>query len=614
MSHLLDLPLRAARRWVGLPDGTGELVPAALRPRLALSVVASLVMSLLDLAGVLALVPMMQFISGSPRDEGALGMVSRVVGEPSDQALAAWLAGLVVGAFVLKNLLAILLRWWQMRFMASYGAELSTRMVHDLMAGPYHRHLTQNSADKAWIADSGVQLAYTAGIGAGLSLVSEGLTIAVVFVALLVVSPWATLIAILYFGTGAGLLYRGLRARSKKLGDALLVASQTTNRTLLEAVGAVKEIKLRRAQDKFLRDYREARTTTARVGAAQQVVAELPKYLLEILMVLGIGLMAVVVTATSPEGDRLVILGVFAAASTKIVPAFVRLIGALNSLSFANGAMRVLIQERRETLDLANELDDVVRTDQIPTGDIVVSHLGFAYPSAPAVRVVDDLSLTIRRGESVALVGGSGAGKSTLVDLILGLHRPVAGSVTVGGLDIWDNLPAWQAQLAVVPQDVFLLDATLGANITFDLEMDADKLRVALDRAQLTDLVDGLDGGIDSLVGQRGMRLSGGQRQRIGIARALYREPDVLILDEATSALDNETEFRLSETIRSLHGSMTMIIVAHRLSTVKHCDKLAFMKDGQVAAEGTFAEVASANAEFANLVRLGSLDAHSELA
>lgn len=596
---------------MGLPEGTGELVPRELRPKLALSVGASLVMSLLDLVGVLALVPLMQFISGSSRDQGALGKISSLTGEPSDQVLAAWLAGSVVLAFVLKDLLAIVLRWWQMRFMAAYGADMSIRMMRDLMAGPYHRHLTQNSADKAWIADSGVQLAYTSGIGAGLALVSELLTIAVVFVALLVVSPWATVIAIAYFAIGAGLLYRFLRTRSRHLGESLLTASQTTNRTLLEAVGAVKEIKLRRAYDHFLTDYRVARSTTARVGASQQVVAELPKYLLEILMVLGIGLMAVVVTATSPEQDRLVILGVFAAGSTKLVPAFVRLLGALNSLNFAHGAMSVLIQDRRETVDLSRELNDVVRTDQVPHGDIQVSHLGFAYRSAPDVPVIRDLTLAIDHGTSVALVGGSGAGKSTLVDLILGLHRPSSGEVNVGGVDIWDNLPAWQRQLAVVPQDVFLLDATLGENITFDLEMDPERLRVALDRAQLTDLVNSLEGGIDSLVGQRGMRLSGGQRQRIGIARALYREPDVLVLDEATSALDNETEFRLSETIRSLHGSMTMIIVAHRLSTVKHCDKLVFMDNGQVAAEGTFSEVAESNAEFANLVRLGSLDAHT---
>ena len=584
-------------------------MPRELRPKLAMSVAASLAMSILDLAGVLTLVPLMQFITGAQKDSGALGTISELLGDPSDEVLATWLAGTVVLAFVLKDLLAIVLRWWQLRFMATFGADMSIRMMRDLMAGPYHRHLTQNSADKAWIADSGVQLAYTSGIGAGLALISEVLTISVVFVALLVVSPWATLIALAYFAIGAGLLYRALRAKSRSLGEALLVASQTTNRTLLEAVGAVKEIKLRRAYEHFLSDYRAARTTTAKVGAMQQVVAELPKYLLEILMVLGIGLMAVVVTATSPQEERLVILAVFAAGSTKLVPALVRLLGALNSLNFAHGAMSVLIHDRRETADLALELNDVVRTDETPSGDIVVSHVEFAYRSAPEVSVLSDLSLTIGNGLSVALVGGSGAGKSTLVDLILGLHRPLAGQVAVGGVDIWDNLPAWQAQLAVVPQDVFLLDATLGENITFDLEMDPDRLHLALERAQLMDLVAILDEGIDARVGQRGMRLSGGQRQRIGIARALYRDPSVLVLDEATSALDNQTESRLSETIQSLHGSMTMIIVAHRLSTVRYCDKLAFLEAGRVAAEGTFDEVAASNAQFANLVRLGSLGA-----
>ena len=217
------------------------------------------------------------------------------------------------------------------------------------------------------------------------------------------------------------------------------------------------------------------------------------------------------------------------------------------------------------------------------------------------------MTLDIRHGQSVALVGTSGAGKSTLVDLLLGLHDPTGGTVTAGGVDIRDNLPAWQRQLAVVPQDVVLLDASLATNIAFELDVDPIRLDDVVRRAQLADLIASLPEGLDTQVGERGARLSGGQRQRLGIARALYRQPSVLFLDEATSALDNETERRLTDTIRELQGTMTIVIVAHRLSTVRHCDQLIFMSDGAVASVGTFDQVAATNSEFAHLVDLGSL-------
>ena len=216
------------------------------------------------------------------------------------------------------------------------------------------------------------------------------------------------------------------------------------------------------------------------------------------------------------------------------------------------------------------------------------------------------VDLDITSGSTVAMVGSSGAGKSTFVDILLGLHRPTAGSVTAGGISVFDNLPAWQRQLAVVPQDVTLLDESLRANIAFDEELDDARMAEAVERAQLGDLVRALPQGLDTEIGERGVRLSGGQRQRIGIARALYRRPSLLVLDEATSALDNETERRLTETIESLNGTMTMVIVAHRLSTVRHADQLIFMSEGTVATVGTFEEVAAENDEFAHLWRWAS--------
>jgi ABC-type multidrug transport system fused ATPase/permease subunit len=209
------------------------------------------------------------------------------------------------------------------------------------------------------------------------------------------------------------------------------------------------------------------------------------------------------------------------------------------------------------------------------------------------------------------LVGGSGAGKTTLLDVILGLHDPREGRVTVDGVDIAGIKRRWQANIAYVPQDVYLLDATLAENIAFDQakgDIDPAQLQSAIEQAQLEELVGQLPSGVDTPIGEKGSRLSGGQRQRVGIARALYRQPELLVLDEATSALDNETEHRINETIRALRGDITVLVVAHRLSTVRHADQVVFMKDGRVQCVGTFDEVRRQNPEFERLASLGSLE------
>ena len=225
--------------------------------------------------------------------------------------------------------------------------------------------------------------------------------------------------------------------------------------------------------------------------------------------------------------------------------------------------------------------------------------------------VVRGIDLDLPAGTSTALVGVSGAGKSTLVDLVLGLHTPRSGSISVDGSDIRTRMVSWQRSIGLVPQDVYLLDDTLRANIAFGEapdKVDEERLRQAVSRAQLDPLVAQLSHGLDTYAGERGVRISGGQRQRIGIARALYGRPSVLILDEATSALDNETERRVTEIIDSLRGSLTIIVVAHRLSTVRDCDQVVFLDQGTVEAAGSFEDVRRASDTFAHLVRLGRLE------
>nr|WP_276548702.1 ATP-binding cassette domain-containing protein [Brachybacterium muris] len=238
-----------------------------------------------------------------------------------------------------------------------------------------------------------------------------------------------------------------------------------------------------------------------------------------------------------------------------------------------------------------------------------IEDVHYRYPGAEH-EVLRGIDLDIPAGSSVAFVGSSGAGKTTLVDLVLGLLSPTSGSVRVDGKDIAEGIDSWQSICGVVAQDVFIAEDTVRKNVLFDVpveEADEQRLRQAVKMAQLEDVVEALPGGLDGDVGDWGSRLSGGQRQRLGIARALYRSPRLLVLDEATSALDNETERRVTETVNALHGDMTVIVVAHRLSTVKNVDTVVYMEDGRVAGTGTFDELRLSNAGFAYLVELGDL-------
>ena len=560
----------------------------------------------MDTVGVVAIVPLMQYLTGISRNSGALGVVERILGHPNDKVLVGAIAGTIILTFLVKDILAIFVRRWQLRMMARQEISVSSRLLEGYLVGPYAWQLAKNTGDKLWTVDHAVAIGFSGGFSAALGAMTEVFTITLIFGALVVVSPTVTLAAVAYLGTASFLVFRVIRLRVAAAGERSVAAAREQSMSLLQAFGAVKEIKLRRAEKSFVTRYETARRQGAEAGATGALLNELPKYLLEIVFIVGVGLLSIGLELAHTSQHGLVLLGLFLAAGTRVLPSAVRLMSSLNGIRFSRAPLAHLVQENRMHDAARLENGSSVVTQRIPHGDLVCRDVSFAYESRPSHLVLRDVELTIQQGRTFAVVGSSGAGKSTLVDCLLGLHHP-AGEIMAGGISIFDNLPGWQQQLAVVPQEVYLLDDSLTRNIAFTDEVDDDRMQEVVERAQLSDLVESLPDGLHTEVGERGARLSGGQRQRIGIARALYRRPKYLFLDEATSALDNETERRLAETIAGLGGSMTIVIVAHRLSTVRHSDQLVFMSGGRVVSIGTFDEVAAQNAEFAHLVRLGSL-------
>jgi ATP-binding cassette, subfamily B, bacterial PglK len=592
-------------------SGIGLFFSAATRRRFYLAMVGSVFAALADAAGVLLILPLIQLITGEPQDEGLLGVLSGIFGDPPQRELAVYLAALTFGAFLTKGVLTIAFRWWVLGFVVRQEAATSIRLLRHYLAAPYGLHVRRGSPELLRTMNDAVGGAYAQVVVGSINIVAEALTIVAVSAALLVLMPLPALILLAYFAVAGLVFYRLVRPTATRAGEKLVSSSLRNYRAAMHALGGIKEIKIRHTSRYFLDNYSAGQQMYAESKRVAIFLGELPKYVFELVFIVGIGLMTVYVFATSPSGQAVAALALVAAAGFRIMPGAVRLIGALHVVRLGGAAFDLVRADlmAAEKTEAAQPTEPVSPPQLEVTGSITVEEVGFCYPDR-AEAALADISVDIPVGSAVALVGASGAGKSTLVDVILGLQTPTTGRVCVDGRDIRELLPAWQQSLGLVPQDVYLLDDTLRANIAFGQrpeDIDEERLAASVARAQLQELVAELPEGLETSVGERGMRLSGGQRQRIGIARALYPEPTLLILDEATSALDNETERRISQTITDLHGDITILIVAHRLSTVRSCDQIVFMKAGRVAATGTFASLQAKNADFATLVHLGSL-------
>jgi ATP-binding cassette, subfamily B, bacterial PglK len=592
-------------------SGIGLFFSAATRRRFYLAMVGSVFAALADAAGVLLILPLIQLITGEPQDEGLLGVLSGIFGDPPQRELAVYLAALTFGAFLTKGVLTIAFRWWVLGFVVRQEAATSIRLLRHYLAAPYGLHVRRGSPELLRTMNDAVGGAYAQVVVGSINIVAEALTIVAVSAALLVLMPLPALILLAYFAVAGLVFYRLVRPTATRAGEKLVSSSLRNYRAAMHALGGIKEIKIRHTSRYFLDNYSAGQQMYAESKRVAIFLGELPKYVFELVFIVGIGLMTVYVFATSPSGQAVAALALVAAAGFRIMPGAVRLIGALHVVRLGGAAFDLVRADlvAAEKTEAAQPTEPASPPQLEVTGSITVEEVGFCYPDR-AEAALADISVDIPVGSAVALVGASGAGKSTLVDVILGLQTPTTGRVCVDGRDIRELLPAWQQSLGLVPQDVYLLDDTLRANIAFGQrpeDIDEERLAASVARAQLQELVAELPEGLETSVGERGMRLSGGQRQRIGIARALYPEPTLLILDEATSALDNETERRISQTITDLHGDITILIVAHRLSTVRSCDQIVFMKAGRVAATGTFASLQAKNADFATLVHLGSL-------
>lgn len=595
-----------AKVWEGLK----LLLGPGARLRLFMIFAGSLAVSFLEVLGLLTIIPLVQLISSTDDSTGLLGSIESFFDYPSRSRLSIILASMVMGAFIAKAVFVVLFRWWASGYVFGQEARTGAELLERYMHAPYWLHLERNSAEFLRTLGDSTNQAYSGFVMASINFGTEAVVALVIVTVLVAVQPLAALAVALYFVV-AGYLYMKLIAkRSTEAGRVLSEQSMRSIKTANQALGSVKEVKIRNRQSYFVDQYAQARREMAGAKRLAGFLTELPKYVLEVIFITGVGLLSLTVVARSTSKDVLGLLALFVAAGFRLLPSLVKMMSSYTATRTGRVGFNLVVADILAFPDIPAAGRPEFNPRSLPLDralDVEGIYFSYAENLPP---VLSDVSFSVAAGESIGIVGASGAGKSTLVDLLLGLHLPDSGRITADGVDITTNMPGWQAKIGLVPQDVYILDDSLMANIAFgvpDEEVDQEALERVIRQAQLTQFVDSLPDGINSWVGERGLRISGGQRQRIGVARSLYSQPSLLILDEATSALDNETEMRISETIQALHGSLTMVVVAHRLSTIRKCDRILYLESGTVRGIGTFDELVSSDPDFANLARLGTV-------
>jgi len=552
--------------------------------------------SVLDTMSIGFIVPALIVMTDAnlAKDHPGLRPIMVSLGNPSQAQLVTMGMVAMVGLYLVKTCWLSMVAWKQSKYMFGVLVSMSHRLYVGYLRQPWTFHLQHNSAEliRNIISEAG-NFALT-GIGSGLQLATEFLVILGIAIMLFVIEPVGSSFVIGTLALAGWIFQRVTRRYVYSWGATRQYHDSFRLQHLIQGLSGAKDVKLLGREHGFFAEFSRHNSGSAAVAQYQNFLLQLPRLLLELLAVIGFALLVVVMLQLGRRLDTFIpILGLFAAAAFRLLPSVNRVLNGIQSVQFALPVINILYRE-------VHQLEDTPvpeRGTLIPfQRELALSNVSFQYPGADGL-ALSGISLSIPPGCSVGFVGSSGAGKSTLVDLILGLLTPSGGRIMVDGVDIQSNIRGWQDQIGYVPQMIYLTDDTLRRNVAFGLrddEIDEEAVRRAIRSAQLEDFVASLSQGLETQVGERGVRLSGGQRQRIGIARALYHNPPVLVLDEATSSLDLATEQGVMDSVNALHGEKTVLIVAHRISTVSQCDRLYKLERGKVVREGSFESVTGA--------------------
>ena len=576
-----------------------------LRRRIDVLGVVVLAVSLLEVVSTAAIFPLIAAIV-DPDALRRYGTLQRLYAAAGSPTYGSFVMGLAIVFFVLVAIKVAAVSWcYRYQYILAYDVQrsLATRILRLYAGEPYAEHLRRNPAELLKNIQNEVPALANGVLVPAMQAVGEIVVAVMVFTLLVYISPWLTL------GLGAVVavtvlaLYRIARRRNDRHGSDRAAAVTDMYRTASTLLSGMKELRVLDRVNPFIERYDRAAQRYGGSNAHIMFVAQTPRLTFELLGFASF--VAVVLYTGAVSGDlkgALPLIATYAVAAYRLLPSINRVVGAAMQLRFYRKTIELVAKSLEIDAHVAPAA--ALGATALETGDIVISDLSYSYPGA-ARRALERVNLVIPAGGAVGIVGPSGAGKSTLVDILLGVLDGYQGSIAVNGRPLTAGMvKAWQRCVGYVPQAIYLADDTLRRNIALgvdDKDIDQRALAAAVETAQLSSVVASLPQGLDTVIGERGVRLSGGQRQRVGIARALYTNPAVLILDEATSALDGLTEQEIARQVDLLAGRKTVIIIAHRLSTIRKCDVIHVFENGELKASGKYDQLASRSDYMARL-------------
>lgn len=541
---------------------------------------------LLETLGVSAMIPVVQALLAPDELMGYIDRIP-VVKNICDalsittvkQVTMALLYGMMA-IYVIKNLYILLLTYMQNTFITKNRNRMISRVMAEFLNRPYEKYLGADIPTVFRITDSDIPQTFSL-ILAMLQLASEAVVTCLIFLVLLLNDPRMTLFIIAVFGLLTLFIVKVFKPRLNRIGARNQAIQSRIAKWRIQATYGLKDVKVLNREEFYVRNYYETGKVGAEVARNYAVLNNMPRLLIETVFIVSVlGFLVVYINGGGDITAMVTTISAFAIAAVRVLPSVNRINTYITEIAYTQPSLDFVydnLQEGMKTDAMLAERRAYSQVEKLKLDhQIELDHISFHYPDSDK-NIFEDAHMIVPKGKSVGIIGTSGAGKSTIVDILLGLLHAQTGTITCDGVDIFKNYESWLAQIGYIPQSIYLIDESIRDNIAFGIDADKiDEKRIweVLEEAQLKEFVEELPEGLDTTIGDRGVRLSGGQRQRIGIARALYNDPEILVFDEATSALDNDTEAAVMEAVNSFHGRKTMIIIAHRLNTIEKCDMI----------------------------------------
>ncbi len=554
-----------------------------------------LIGGILETLGVSMMLPVAEAVMAPDKvmENELVGRITALLGITSPRQLIVWMLGALIAIFIFKNAYLLFLTFVQNTFVTRNRNRMISRVMREFLNRPYEDYLGADIPTVFRLTDSDIPNAFQLVLVLIQMTTEIVVAVSICIVLLVWVSPLISIgCGVLFLGMTL-VITRVLKPRLNAIGRKNQSIQSRIAKWRIQSIYGLKDVKVLHREEFFVRNYYESGAIGANVARNYAVMNNTPRLLIETVFIAA--MLSFILVYMLEDGDITVLmpqLMAFAAAAVRVMPATNRINTYLSEIAYAQPCLDYLYENLTENMkqdvngsvtgltgEAKEEMPELALTDKI-----VLDHISFTYPNTEKP-IFTDTHMEVQKGQSVGIMGPSGAGKSTIVDILLGLLHVQEGTITCDGRDIFENYPSWLLKIGYIPQSIYLIDESIRDNIAFGIDADQiDDQRIweVLEEAQLKSFVEELPDGLETTIGDRGVRISGGQRQRLGIARALYHNPEILVFDEATSALDGDTESAVMEAVNSFHGKKTMVIIAHRLNTIAKCDVIYKVEDGKI--------------------------------